>query len=277
MLCDYHTHTEFSDDSTYDMEACVQDAIGMHMQEICFTDHVDYGIKKDWAEGNITYRHNDPLANVDYPRYFEKIAYLREKYQAAITIKQGLEFGVQRHTIEKYEQLFACYPLDFVILSIHQVNDKEFWNGAFQKGSSESAYYQMYYEEMLYVVQNFHHYSVLGHMDLLKRYDDKDGYPAFQRHKEQIADILRCVIADGKGIEVNTSSFRYGLDDLMPAKDILKLYLELGGTILTIGSDSYAKEHLQEAHIEDVKHILREIGFQSYCTFDRMQPRFHTL
>ena len=73
--------------------------------------------------------------------------------------------------------------------------------------------------------------------------------------------ILRCVIADGKGIEVNTSSFRYGLKDLMPSKEILKRYLQSGVRILTIGSDSHKMEHLGD-HIGEVKEILKDIGFK---------------
>ena len=46
MFCDYHVHSIFSDDSNYEMEKIIQDAIALKMQEICFTDHVDYGIKK---------------------------------------------------------------------------------------------------------------------------------------------------------------------------------------------------------------------------------------
>ncbi|MFQ6792846.1 histidinol-phosphatase HisJ family protein, partial [Thomasclavelia sp.] len=277
MFCDYHVHCEFSDDSLYDMEDCVKDAISINMQEICFTDHVDYGVKKDWSEGNIQYRSGDPLANVDYPKYFEKLAYLKEKYQDQIVIKQGMEFGVQHHTIDKYENLFKKYDLDFVILSIHQVNDKEFWNYEFQKESSEAEFYQAYYDEMYRVVQNYHHYSVLGHMDMLKRYDNKDGYDAFKNHQDIITKILKYIIADGKGIEVNTSSFRYGLDDLMPSKEILKLYLSLGGKILTIGSDSHEKNHLLNSNIENVKKILKEIGFTQYCTFEKMKPIYHSL
>lgn len=51
-------------------------------------------------------------------------------------IGMGMEFGVQTHTIPKYEELFGKYPLDFVILSIHQVEDKEFWTQDFQKGEA---------------------------------------------------------------------------------------------------------------------------------------------
>ena len=113
-------------------------------------------------------------------------------------------------------------------------------------------------------------------MDLMKRYDDHDGYDSFNKHKDIITKILQIVIKDSKGIEINTSSVRYKLDDLMPSKDILKLYLELGGTIITIGSDSHQKDHLG-AYIEDTKKQLKALGFKQYCTYNKMIPEFHNL
>lgn len=80
-------------------------------------------------------------------------------------------------------------------------------------------------------------------MDLIVRYDEQGPY-SFEKVKPIITEILKTVIADGKGIEVNTSNHRYGIADMTPSRDILKLYRELGGTIITIGSDSHKKEHL---------------------------------
>ena len=72
MFADYHVHTDFSDDSIYPMEKVIQDAISMHMDEICFTEHVDYGIKFDQEPGKkIIYRQNEPLTNCDYPDYMK--------------------------------------------------------------------------------------------------------------------------------------------------------------------------------------------------------------
>ena len=88
--------------------------------------------------------------------------------------------------------------------------------------------------------------------------------------------ILKIVIQDGKGIEINTSSRRYGLKDSTPSRDILKLYKELGGKIITIGSDSHKIEHLG-AYIDEAKELLKEIGFDSFCTFEKMKPSFHQL
>lgn len=187
----------------------------------------------------------------------------------------GLEFGVQTHTIPLFETLFRRYPFDFIILSIHQVDDKEFWTQDFQKGKTQQEYNERYYEEMLNVVRAYKNYSVLGHMDLIKRYDNAGVYP-FEKVKPVISEILNIVIADGKGIEINTSSHRYGLNDTMPSEDLLRLYRELGGNIVTIGSDSHKPEHLGVC-IQDAKDKLKELGFRYFCTYDKMQPVFHDL
>ena len=276
MFADYHVHTEFSDDSRYPMEDVIRDAVKMGMDEICITDHVDYGVKVDWDCGQeIQYRKGDPLANVDYPRYMEKIRALKEEYQGKITIRTGMEFGVQMHTIPEFEALFARYPFDFIILSIHQVEDKEFWTQDFQRGRTQKEYNERYYQEMLDVVKAYKNYSVLGHLDLIKRYDGAGIYP-FENVKPMIEEILKIVIVDGKGIELNTSFHRYGLSDSMPSREILKLYRELGGEIITIGSDSHKPEHLG-AYIDEGHEILKSLGYKQFCTFENMKPIFHDL
>lgn len=276
MFVDYHVHTEFSDDSVYPMEQVVKDAIAMGMDEICFTDHVDYGIKDDWDCGRpIRYRGNEPLANVDYPLYDAKIKELQKRYGNKICIKMGMEFGMQMHTINDYGALFQRYPFDFIILSVHQVEDKEFWTQDFQEGKSQREYNERYYEEMLDLVKAYGDYSVLGHMDLITRYDKRGIYP-FERLKPLIREILQTVIEKGKGIEFNTSYHRYGLADTTPSMDILKLYKELGGEILTLGSDSHKPEHLG-AYMEEGKQVLKSLGFCFFCTYEKMEPVYHML
>ena len=287
MYADYHVHTEFSDDSREPMEKQIERAIELGLEEICFTDHVDYGIKKDWEEGNIMWRggdgvnydssQKDPLANVDYPAYFEKLGRMKETYGDRIRVRQGLEFGVQTITVPRYEKLWERYggKLDFVLLSMHQVDNKELWNQDFQQGKSQKEYNEAYYEEILRVIRKFKNYSVLAHLDLIVRYDREGVYP-FSRVKDIVAQILQTAIADGKGIELNTSSWHYGLADTQPSKEILCLYHDLGGQILTIGSDAHTTRYLGD-HIKEAQQILKEIGFTQICTFDRMEPVFHRL
>lgn len=276
MLADYHVHTEFSDDSVYPMEDVVKDAIRLGLDEICFTDHVDYGIKEDWDSGKeIQYRDGAPFANVDYPRYEERIRKMQELYGDKITVKMGLEFGMQMHTARQFQTLYDRYPFDFILLSIHQVEDKEFWTQDFQKGRTQKEYNGRYYEEMLQLVNHYQDYSVLAHMDLIVRYDQLGTYP-FSEVRPVVEEILKKVISDGKGIEVNTSSRRYGLSDTTPSQDILKLYRDLGGEVITIGSDSHAPKHLGEG-ISETKEMLRSLGFRTFCTYEKMRPVFHEL
>lgn len=276
MFVDYHVHTEFSDDSVYPMEEVVKDAIRMGMEEICFTDHVDYGVKEDWDSGaEIEYRNGEPIANVDYPRYAEQIRQMRLLYGDRITIRMGMEFGMQMHTIPQFQALYDRYPFDFIILSVHQVEDKEFWTQDFQRGRTQQEYNERYYQEMLDLTEHYQNYSVLGHMDLIVRYDEAGIYP-FEKIRPYVEKILKTVIAHGKGIEVNTSSHRYGLSDTTPSGDILRLYRELGGRIITLGSDSHKPAHLG-ACMEETKEMLKSMGFREFCTFERMQPVFHSL
>lgn len=290
MLADYHVHSEFSDDSDYPVDEVCRDAIRHNLDEICFTDHVDYGVKPDVPEyqanpASARMEDGHPVLNVDYGRYFPTVEAAQERYaelgegrnEGGLSVKVGLELGVQSHTIAQNEALVKRWGsrMDFAILSIHQVGDQEFWTGEFQQGRTQREYNFAYYEEMLRVVERFSGYAVLGHLDLIKRYDPAGIYP-FAGTRDITAAILERAIADGKGIEVNTSSFRYGLPDLQPSTEILRLYRDLGGRILTIGSDSHEERHLG-AYISLVKKRLLALGYTEYCTYSRWEPEFHAL
>lgn len=289
MYADYHLHSEFSDDSRESMENQIARAIELGLDEMCFTDHVDYGIKKDWDDPcGIQWRGGDgvsssietmdPLANVNYPEYFAKLLRMRATYGSKITIRAGLEFGIQSTTVEQYEKLFAQYrdELDFVLFSMHQVNNQEFWNQQFQEGKTQQEYNELYYREILKTMKMYKNYSVLAHLDLLVRYDKAGIYP-FEKIQDIIAEILKQAITDGKGIEINTSSWHYGLSDTQPSRKILKLYKDLGGKIITVGSDAHSTKYLAD-HIKDAYAILKdEIGLTEITTFDHMNPVFHTL
>ncbi|XJS11065.1 histidinol-phosphatase HisJ family protein [Aerococcaceae bacterium WGS1372] len=276
VFADYHVHSDYSDDSWYLMEDVVKDAIMMGLEEICFTEHVDYGVKEDWnPEDEFIPGNNQIVKNVHYERYFEELDHLKEKYKEKISIKKGLEFGMQVHTIPQYEKLFQSQNFDFILLSVHEIEDQEFWTGAYQKGKTDHESYVRYYEELFELVKRYKDYSVLAHMDLIRRYLDKE-VDCFNDHKEIITAILKQVIADEKGIEVNTSHVRYGVKGLTPSIEILKIYHQLGGKIITIGSDSHKPEHLG-FRIKESQAILKDIGFTHFCTFDNMQPIYHTL
>lgn len=261
MLTDYHMHTSFSNDSKYKMEDLILKAISLGLDEICITEHSDYGTMGDYV--------------VDYDAYYKEYRRLKDKYKDQIVIKFGCEFGAQLHTIKEYKKDFNQYDFDFIILSNHQINDIEFWTGEFQKGKTQEEYNRAYYQAIYDVIQKFDDYSVLGHLDMIKRYDDQGIYDD-EKIKDLLTKILKHVIEHGKGIEINTSCYRYHLPDLTPSTYILRLYKELGGKIITIGSDTHEEDHVG-AYIQETKDKLKEIGFEYFCTFDKMKPIYHKL
>ena len=276
MFIDYHVHTSFSDDSEYPMEEVIKKAISLGINEICFTEHVDYGVKVDVNSGKEEdYLSNKRVSNCNYTDYIKEFERCKEIYESKIVLKLGIEFGIQTHTINKFQRDFDKFNFDFVILSCHQVDDKEFFIFKFQEGKTQEEYNKRYYQELLNVIKKYKDYSVLGHLDLIKRYDKAGNY-SFENVKDLITEILKEVIKDGKGIEVNTSNFRYKLPDLTPSRDILKLYKELGGTVISLGSDSHREEHLGHK-ILDIKEELKEMGYTQFCTFNKMKPIFHEL
>lgn len=261
MLADYHIHTSFSPDSNYSMKDCIEKAISLGFDEICFTEHIDHGIPNAFC--------------CDCDAYRETFLKYKNIYDDKIILKFGIELGVQAHHKQYFQNIVEKYPFDFVLMSFHQVEDKELWNNDFQYGKTQDEYNKIYFDEIYKSAEVFKGYNVLGHMDLLRRYDSHGEYP-FSKSKDQIEQIFKLIIPEGKGIEVNTSSFRYNLKDLTPSTDILKFYREMGGEIITIGSDSHCEKHLG-SHIKEVREILKTLGYKYFSTFENMKPVFNKL
>ena len=260
MIANYHMHTSYSEDSVFDMEDVVKSSIEKGLDEICITDHID-------CFGGI-----DP--GFPYKSYEYAFLKCKEKYGDKIRLKLGIEFGMQRHTIFVFEKIFKNAHFDFVIMSCHEIEDKGFWSQEFQSGKTQEEYNLRYFQEILYLVNNFENYSVLGHLDVIRRYDMKGSF-SFEKTKPIIEGILKKVILSGKGIELNTSCYRYRVGDLTPSRDILKLYKDLGGRIITTGTDSHRAEQIDSGLKEGIKE-LAAIGYKEFCTFTQMKPEFHS-
>lgn len=221
-MIDYHIHSEFSPDSNAKIEEILKKAREKGIDNIIITDHFEV-VKGD---------HNFRFNVEEYRRTMEKFC-----------LPVGVEFGWDGESPIDVD----LKNFDFVILSCHVFKDPV---------DQES--YKDYLERLLNIVHKFDSYHVLGHLDFPRRYSkkfepfSKDLYPI-------IEEILKKVIEDGKGIEVNTDSMlKYGEPN--PSFDILKLYKELGGEFITIGSDAHKAENVGRG-VKEVAKILKEIGF----------------
>ncbi len=268
MLADYHMHSTFSADSEMTLDEICKTAINKGINEIAITDHHDI----DYQDNKIEF-----LLNKE--KYLNKLEEYQKKYENQLIIKKGIEMGMQTHILKESNQYLAD-DFDFIIASFHTAEKNDLYNGDFFKGYKRWEAYHKYLESILEVVKNFDNYSVLGHLDLVRRYDHFDGSPDLMDNKkasELITSILKEVIKNDKGIEVNTTGYYIGDGtNPMPSIKTLKLYKKLGGEILTLGSDSHATEQLAYKFPETIK-LLKKIGFKKLTTFKNMKPKFYKI
>lgn len=156
-------------------------------------------------------------------------------------------------------------PLDFIMGSIHNIDNTKLRLFVAKYGAAANA---RYFEEVYKMVCEAD-IDVIAHLDLIKRYShDTIGIYEYNEHHDILQAILEKAIERGIGIEINTSGLRGSLQDTMPSKQILRLYKELGGEILTIGSDSHAAETVG-ANIADAYEMAKECGFKYLFSFER--------
>ncbi|MBQ6231734.1 MAG: histidinol-phosphatase HisJ family protein [Eubacterium sp.] len=275
MIPDYHLHTRFSGDCETDVEQLITTARSLGMDSICITDHNDLDFPK--TPDDVTF-------DLDIDNYMSYLKELKLKFQSPdflqddivpFSLRIGLEQGVMPSTCEKLNTYSKDHPgLDFIICSTHVVDDMDPYYKEYFEGRDEKEAYTRYFESMLYNTEHFDDYNVYGHIDYILRYGpSKADHFRDWKFIEIIEAAFKNIIYNGKGIEINTGSLYRGLSYMHPHDDILKLYREMGGEIITVGSDAHDLTHVGYAFDEAAKR-LRQFGFRFYCTFRDMKPTF---
>ena len=263
MLWDMHMHSRFSGDSDAPQDAMIDAAVAKGLGGICFTDHLDM----DYPGGL-------DLFLLDLPGYTSSVLAQRQRYKDRIPVRLGLELGLQPQLSEIYADILAQYPFDFVIGSSHVVHGKDPYYPEYHEGRSEKVCYREYFESVLENIRAFDGFDVYGHIDYVVRYGpNRNKYYSYAQYADIIDEILLLLIKKGKGIELNTGGFKYGLGHPNPTEEIIARYRELGGEIITIGADAHAPAHVAYA-FEKVPAILKEAGFRYFTVFQERKPEF---
>ncbi|MGE5653547.1 MAG: histidinol-phosphatase HisJ family protein [Bacillota bacterium] len=258
-LVDYHLHSDSSPDCPIPMATQCERAIELGVEEICFTEHLDLD-PRDLAEGCL-----------DDDRYTREIHAARERFGPRLTVRQGVELGEGHRFLSEAQQRLLTRQYDFVLGSIHWT-DHLCLGAPFTPDISREQLYGRYFTQLLDLsTKDF--YDVIAHFDLAKRYGVAHFGP-FDPHdyEEEIRTILRNLIERGKGIEINTSGWRQPPQETLPGPMVLKWYHEMGGEILTMGSDSHRPQHLAY-RMGDAYDLARAVGFKAITVFDQRQPR----
>ncbi len=265
MIADYHIHTHFSTDSEVNPIDHINKAISLGMQELCFTDHIDF----DYPLEN-----GNKIFIFDADNYFETLLALKEQFQSKINIKIGVELGLNPNIYKQNTDFIHKYDFDFVIGSSHIVNGidpyyKEYWDGL---DSVQGI--MKYYNAILDNVKLYESYNVYGHLDYIRRYVPDKHYIYNDSLFFDITDeILRKIIETGHGIELNTRGLSSGLTDFIPTISLIKRYKALGGEIITLGSDAHFVKALGYG-FKTSRDILLDSGFKYHTLFTKGKPEF---
>lgn len=251
-LSDYHLHSYFSFDGKQSMEEAVIEAIKNNINELCFTEHVSFDPKDKSFN---TFKFTD---------YKNEIERLYSVYSDSIKIKAGIEVGEYHLYKTDFDEYYKNNDIDFIIGSIHNINNKGLRTNLKEYGDFKS--YEDYFKEVL-KLSEVGEFDVLGHLDIIQRYAfDEYGVYDLSKYKEYIHEILKTLIFRGKGIEVNTSGLHNNL--LFPKLEILKMYKDLNGEIITVGSDAHNSTRVGE-NISYVYDILKSLDFKYVFTFEK--------
>lgn len=262
-LWDLHMHSQFSGDSDAPLEDMLLTAIDVGLGGICFTDHLD-----------IDYPDSPDLFLLDLPNYTASVSALREKYADRFPVRLGIELGLQPHLAALHADIIEQYPFDFVIGSSHLVHGIDPYYAKFYEGRKEEDCYLEYFESILENIKVFDSFDVYGHIDYVVRYGPtKNVNYVWTQYQDVIDEILKLLIEKGKGIEINTGGFKYGLGHPNPTEEIISRYHELGGEIITIGSDAHAPAQIA-FDFKKVTPILKEAGFTHFTVFKNRKPEF---
>ena len=261
-MFDFHMHSRVSfdgHDTGIDLALAAKER---GLKEICFTDHLDY----------------DPLGKMG-KMDFDTAAYNAEYNHLEIPglkIRRGMEFGMDRKNSAQFEEDLKRRPFDFVLGSIHFVDGLDVYFPEFWEGKTVFQAERRCLEETLACVKLHKNFDSLAHLTYISK---THSHPAprplpYSKHQEIIDEILRELAQRGKGLELNTS----GMDrcgGYLPTADIFRRFKELGGEIVTVGSDAHTCSRVGQYTFEACG-ILKDI-FGYVCTFEERKPVFHKL
>ena len=264
-LADFHMHSNISPDADNTMTEMALAAAERGVRCVCFTDHCDL---------------DDYTTGIPDPECFARIrAGINAQYEQAralsgqgIDVRLGLELGEMTHNPALALEISAAPELDFVLGSLHNV-------------AGMPDFYDLKYESMEHCRDLLHRYmgELIGMVDLggfdsmahigySRRYMYNAGFDAgidLEHHGDELESLFQRLIHKGIGIEINCSGFRHpGLAGPIPSPEVLTLYRQLGGEVLTVGGDSHCVTDAG-TYIAEGYELLRSLGFKYITIFKK--------
>lgn len=263
-IADMHTHSEHSHDSQCKMEDMYKAQMAKGTALFAVTDHFDAG----------SYPVEKLLA--DIKASYDEACRLNEKHGDERILK-GIEISEAIWHSEDYKKAMELLPYDVVIGSVHLVSYKDITDAYSREDLSRlsaeelSGFMHKYFADMQEMVRTLD-FDILAHLTCPIRYIEgkykiKLDLAAYD---DEINAILEGIIKRGIALEVNTSSLNV-INEFFPPKHIIKRYRDMGGYLVTLGSDAHVAQNAS-AGLDAAVSTLKEAGFDSIYCYRKRKP-----
>ncbi|MBO9606039.1 MAG: histidinol-phosphatase [Paenibacillaceae bacterium] len=262
MKFDLHTHHERCGHAEQGIRAYIDAAVKRGLQVIGVSDHSPFfGDEQEQPFPGIA------MAKREFSFYVSEVLKLKAEYEGRIEVLLGVESDFFPEHAGLYEMIYAQYPFDYIIGSVHQSGGTSIFNrnrwknlSDVQKIKQKETYYDLIEQSARSGM-----FQILGHIDAMKGY-----YPAFSDIKTKaVEQALRTIGECGVAIEINTSGSTKDCGGWYPSDEMLEMALRYGIAV-TFGSDAHKPGRVGDEW-ELVQRRLREIGYKEWVFFRQKQ------
>lgn len=263
-VSDNHTHSDQSPDGTDSVMALCETAVKEGLAEITITDHFE-----PRPYGNSNPRYNPMMAWLEVRR-------ARLRYERDLTVRLGVELGQPHLYPQESMEIIRSVPYDYILASVHTTKDGKSYFEMDYSVRDTRMVREEYLKEVLNMVR-WGRFDGIAHFDLPVRYAG-GTYFDVTRSPDLTRTILKELVHRGKALEVNTKGW---MDDagklhFMPDIPVLKWYRELGGEMITLGSDAHRRQELGR-NIGTAMDMLESLGFTHTVSFTNRTPVWTSL
>ncbi len=254
-MIDYHVHTSLCNHAEGGMEAYIQKAVEIGLQDICFLDHLTMQPAAD----------NLSMAPGEVPFYFQALQRLKQEYRGSINVKIGLEIDFNPDHVDFFQEITARYSFDVIGGSLHFLGGLNIasHSSPWKQGDLEPDYVYDLYLEHLKKMLDYNYFDVLCHLDLVKKF----GWESSRSLDKEFNEILSIIKNKHMTVEINTSGYNHPAREIYPSFDIIKNCREQGISI-TLGSDAHKPENVGQ-HYDKAWPLLLKAGYRHLTTFTR--------
>lgn len=257
-LVDYHVHTARCGHATGAMERYVERAIESGLTELGFSDHLYmYWLPPDRRDPELG------MAEWEHDFYIEDVERCRGRYARDITIRLSTEADFIPSHERQLEAILRHYDWDYVIGSVHFIDDWGFDDGRYVNGFANwdiDALYARYFE-LVGASAETGLFDTIGHADLVKKF----GHRPTRNLSEAYACLASRLAQAGVCVEVNTAGLRKPVGEIYPHPDLLRA-CRSAGVPVTLGSDAHAPGEVA-ADFTSGCVLLRSVGYETYVMY----------